>query len=405
MTSPVDTSVKFFSSLAPGAPTFAAQPGQLIALLDACLVDGFGALSLTSLTVSAGVATAAFAGTFPALPETVVTIAGATGAYSVLNGEQKVTAVGSGTFSFATAAAGGAAAGTLTAKVSPAGWEKRFTGTNLAVYRTLDTTGNRFNLRVNDANGLDARVVGYETMTAISTGTNLFPTNTQQSGGGWWLKGLTADTNPLPWFVIANGKRFWFGIAHGASPNYGTATYDAMSIKGFGEFLSLKTTSTDAYNTALFSAPNTGSYYPSMSVLGTAPSNAAISIARLHTNAVGAQFGMTLSVPNTNYDSGEGGPGGWGPLDGIHNKLILSNPRIGIDVQQYGLRGIYKELWQTPQKIPGTALNLNFGDLVLGVDQAAGRKLIAVPGRQQAGAATLVDTLYRTFFDVTGPWE
>lgn len=405
MTSPVDTSVKFFSSLAPGAPTFAAQPGQLIALLDACLVNGFGALSLTSLTVAAGVATAAFAGTFPARPETVVTIAGATGAYSVLNGEQKVTTVGSGTFSFATAAASGAAAGTLTAKVSPAGWEKRFTGTNLAAYRTLDTTGNRFNLRVNDASALDARVVGYETMTAISTGTNLFPTAAQISGGGWWCKGLTANTDPLPWFLIANGKRFWFGIAHGASPGYGGPAFDGMLIKGFGEFLSLKTVSVDAYNTALFSASGTGSYYPSVSALGTPTATTEMVIARLHTNAAGARFAMTLGAPNSGYDSGEGGPTGWGPLDGVHNKMILSNLRIAIDVQQYGLRGIYKELWQTPQKIPGATANLNFGDFVLGVDQVAGRKLIVLPGRQAAGAATSVDSLNRTFFDVTGPWE
>ena len=47
-----------FDSSQPGATTLPGVAGALRTLLKACLVDGFGAGAVATLTVSAGVATA-----------------------------------------------------------------------------------------------------------------------------------------------------------------------------------------------------------------------------------------------------------------------------------------------------------------------------------------------------------
>lgn len=62
------------------------------------------------------------------------------------------------------------------------GWTKAFSGTNMAAYKQ-SAGSNQLYLRVDDTNATDARVVGYETMSDVNTGTGPFPTATQQSGG------------------------------------------------------------------------------------------------------------------------------------------------------------------------------------------------------------------------------
>ena len=54
-----DFSVYYFNEGLRGAPQLSGTSGALIAVLDACLITGFGTVSVTSLTVADGVATAA----------------------------------------------------------------------------------------------------------------------------------------------------------------------------------------------------------------------------------------------------------------------------------------------------------------------------------------------------------
>lgn len=409
MTSPVDTSVKFFHSGMPGAPVLQTVTGSLIALLDACLVNGFGALTLTSLVVSGGVATAAFAGTFPALPESVVQIGGATGPWSDLNGEQKVTALGSGTFQFATALPSGTATGAITAKMAPAGWGIPFTGTNLRAYRSNDLTGTaRHFLRVSDvmnpAVTMSARVVGYETMTAISTGTGLFPTNAQQNGGLNWAHGYpgAAETTPLNWTIIANHRRFYIYIAYGMSTNFGGPTYDAELGAMFGEFPSLKST-VDNYNSVLMGGTSGGGHRAGPSMVNFEPNDPSLVIARGHTNAAGAQYASyNTGIRASGYASGRAGQN-FGPLNGVMGRMMLQQPMLAIDMANNGPRGILPEVFLIPQEVPSSIAGLSKGDITLGSGVAAGKRLLAVPGSETPAMAAGASR-YVTLFDVTGPW-
>jgi hypothetical protein len=94
---------------------------------------------------------------------------------------------------------------------SAAGWTKAFTGTNKAAYRmstTPPSTG--FYLRVDDSNVSQSRVLGYESMTDVDTGTDAFPTDTQVSGGMYALK---TAANPA-WVLIADERAFYFFYRH-----------------------------------------------------------------------------------------------------------------------------------------------------------------------------------------------
>lgn len=210
MASPVDTSVKWARSTMPGAPVLTRAAGSLIALLDALLVNGWGLQTATSVVVLGGVATATFPADHAAAVHSVVEVAGVTGALSSLNGEQKVTAVEPNKIKWATAAANGTATGTITVKMAAAGWNKPFSGTGLAVYKSASIAAHGQFLRVADTTAEYARAIGYEKMTAVSTGTGPFPTSAQVSGGYYWGKNEeTSGTNAVPWVFASDGRMFY----------------------------------------------------------------------------------------------------------------------------------------------------------------------------------------------------
>ncbi|CAN5857500.1 hypothetical protein BH11PSE13_BH11PSE13_12110 [soil metagenome] len=246
MTSPVDTSVKHYRNDMVGAPVLTGAAGSLIALLDACLINGFDSKTLTSLVALAGVMTATFSGTHSATVDSVVLLAGVTGGpsgFAGANGEQKVTARPTATtVSWATVLPDGTYTGTITMKMAPVPyWSKAFTGTNLAAYRSTHPDSTGMYLYVDDTNTTVARVVGYESMTAINAGVNAWPTTAIQSGGGYWVKSAAANTSPINWTLIADSRAFAFHCA--PYQGNGVPTYNNMlggATYFFGDFVSLR---------------------------------------------------------------------------------------------------------------------------------------------------------------------
>ncbi len=92
-----------------------------------------------------------------------------------------------------------------------AGWTRPFTGTNLAVFQPPE--GNRFYLRVDDSNTQYPVLRGYRAMTGVSTGTGLFPTSVQLSGGIRTVKAAATGTTARPWVLIASPRSFYLWIA------------------------------------------------------------------------------------------------------------------------------------------------------------------------------------------------
>jgi len=194
------TSVKYYLSTDLSAPELSGTAGALIAVLDACLVDGFGLQAVNSLVVSGGIATLTVASTPSAAADRVVLVAGATPAG--LNGEQRVLATTSNTITFATALADQTATGTISVKIAPAGWAKVFSGTNLAVYRSPNLASTRQYLRVDDTTTTSAVMQAYESMSDVNTGVDQWMDN-------FWFKSTAASAAAVGWQLYADDRTFY----------------------------------------------------------------------------------------------------------------------------------------------------------------------------------------------------
>lgn len=126
-----------------------------------------------------------------------------------------------------------------------AGWTKPYTGTDLAAY--LQGAGSGFYLRVNDAGpgaggAKEARIIGYETMSDVNTGTGPFPTAAQMTNGLFVRKSVAADATARDWIVIADDRTLYVFIKSEVA--VGVAGF--WLAFGFGDFYSV--VNSDAYN-------------------------------------------------------------------------------------------------------------------------------------------------------------
>ncbi len=216
-------SVRYYDSTMSGAPSLSGTAGALIGVLDACLVDGFGSVTVDSLVVASNVATATVSAghQFAMLGTTgpVIRIAGATP--SGLNTDVRVNVTSATQFTFATTGISDqTATGTITAKRAPAGFSKAFTGTNKAAYRSLDVASTQLYLRVDDTGTTNARVRGYEAMSDVDTGTGPFPTDAQLSGGSYLYKSGAASSAVRNWAIYSDGRIVYFFCDAGANAQY-----------------------------------------------------------------------------------------------------------------------------------------------------------------------------------------
>ncbi len=404
MTSPVDTSVKYFASTMTGAPVLSGTAGTLIALLDACLKDGFDTKTLTSLVALGGVMTATFTGTHSSQIDTVVLVAGVTGGptgFAGANGEQKVTARPlATTATWATTLPDGTYTGTITMKMAPAGYTKPFSGTNLAAYKSGDVTSTGFCLRIDDTGTTSCRVVGYESMSDINTGVGPFPTAAQMSGGGYWCKSQNANSTAVAWSLFTNGKIFYINIQPGSSTN---AANQSAPSRCFGDLTPYKPGG-DAYACVLnYSAT---SVIQNMFEASASGSNEAQFAAPRDYTGLGSAvlnkiFPFLLATQSAHYSGVTTGLGAFpSPVDGglwLSQKFFASSalvvPRAlmpGIlHCMQTGAWDVFKQ-----------------GDRTPGSGSLAGRTLIAASNSANSSLGTASNSAGTgiVFFDATGPW-
>ncbi|NMM75392.1 hypothetical protein B2J88_20295 [Rhodococcus sp. SRB_17] len=398
MASPVDTSVKFFREDFPGAPVLNGVAGSLLSLLDACLCTGFGLRSATSLVVTGGVATLVLASDAknPNLLNSVVLVSGVTGALTALNGEQRVTFASPTEIKFATAAADGTATGSITVKTAPAGWEKKFPGTNTAGFKSLDVTSRGAHLWINDTGTINANVRAYENMTGVDAGTGPAPTVAESAAGGFWAKSEAASANAARWNVFADGRALYYCPVIGS---VGQTVRVGQGAYFFGEPTAYK--SGDAFATVIFSAASApGQSAAPGSVFNANQSGAATRWLRSYTGLGGAvsAFAPPVCGSPTTYSGLDGTLGRFPlPTDGglRFSNILLMEGALSGDASV--LRGVLPGVYHVPQ----SNLNASFapGDRVT----LAGRHFYAVCADSVFNVNTPGGG--RGFFDITGPWR
>jgi hypothetical protein len=380
----MSTAVKLFHSGMTGAPTLTGVAGSLLGVLQACLVDGWGAATVDSLTVSGGIATVTIGAGHPFEVDSVALIAGATVTGGTVNGEQRVLSATATTYTFAAAVGDQTATGTITHKVAPLGWERQFTGTNKAVYRSTDPESTQMALRVDDTGTTDSRVVGYESMTDVDTGTGPFPTEAQVSGGLYWPKSNGVERE---WVLVGDGRGMYM-----RSRPYGSGAW--VLLVAFTDFASVK--SPDAYACLLAGATtgliNTSSYtIHDLSYSITTNTVAGRYVPRSHTGLGTAVRVSTSGVMPVRPSATQFYSGSLASVtfpDPAADGLYLTSFTVCHDG---GLRGQLPGLYCCPQDVGSS--DFTYLQRVTGVTGLTGKRLLAVLG---AGVY---------FFDITGPWR
>jgi hypothetical protein len=380
-----------FDSSQPGAPVLSGTAGALRTLLKACLVDGFGAGAVATLTVSGGIATATYAGAHPFKVGYVAQFAGATPAG--LNGNKVIlSATGTSVTFAAPGVPDGAATGTITSKAAPAGWQELFAGAlaNVIALKPSVVEATGCVLRVDDTGAINARVRAYEAMSDISTGVGMTPLESQAAGGLWWPKSATANATARAWILVADARGFYLAVAPAGGDRY-TLLFagDIASLKS-GDAYGYLLTGNQGDQTNASSVPDgcvgyshrsarTGAYLV-RGYTAIGQSTAAQRLGAHHNGSTADVYAGTAGYSLGAYPNG------------ANNGLLTG----ALELHAAGLRGTLPGLLHPVQDC-GTSFAT--GATVDGTDDLAGRRLLAIRTGPPAGG-----TVGTVFIDTTGNW-
>jgi hypothetical protein len=396
----MSTSVKFFHSGMPGAlgvttsTTLSASQG-LQRIFNQCLVTGFNQLTATSLSVTSGVASLGLPGGHGYEEDVVLLISGATP--SNLNGQKRVLSVAANSVTFAAAGVpDGAATGTITSILAPAGWEEIGTGLDNMlggrIFRSLDptATGRYFRIGGNGSSISLTSIVGRESESS-GWGSQVMPYYAAPSSG---------QVNG-PWLLIADSKTVYFVI--GTVSINGTS--NGGSCIGFGDFKSFAPT--DGYN-AFVGGTNTASATTTITgvlaenPLGYCALTTAASPMYLNRSVSGAPGAVQALLSAESYWGGTAGmsgavanPAAPAYPNGPNNSLLLSRFLI---TETAGVRGHLRGFYATPHNIH---TSFTQQQRIVGQGSFAGRRLMAI----KTGPNSTTTSFGLAFIDITGPWE
>jgi len=236
--------IRVYRSTDYGAPSLTQDAGSQIAVIKACLVNGYGSQTVT-ITRSGSTATITCTSAHGILGTAMYKIAGAD--QSEYNGEHQVTVVSTTQLSFTVSGTPATpATGTITGSMGSCTWTNPYSGTNVEVFRPA--AGPQHYLRMSETNSspdatTNGRIRAYESMTdATDSGTNPYPSDAQVSGGLYFYKGSATGT--YGWCIVASESHFYMWRSYST-----TAALSNAVCFGFGAFQSH--VSGESYNSIL----------------------------------------------------------------------------------------------------------------------------------------------------------
>jgi len=400
--------IKVFHAGQAGAPNLRGQNGSLITVLDAILVNGYNSVSITGITRTSNTATVTTAAAHGLTTGDSALIAGS--AQTDYNIEAVVSVIDGTHFSYTVANSPTTpATGTMTVIRAPAGFDKAFSGTNKAAYRSKDTSGSRPYLQIIDDGSTtgaarEAKTRGYLTMSDVDTGSEPFPTAVQYATGLFTYKSSTADATNRPWVLITDGKTFYFQACMDQSPTSMQASGGYLWWIAFGDIIS--TRPSDSY-TAFFqgshaankqtdatsSSNANGVFCPT--VRTSNPTTACSYIVRSHTQVSGAA--IMGSIGHGWDQLALGSLGIFGYPHAPDNGFLLTP----IQCMQGGvLRGRMPGIYE-----PMQGRVLNQFDTIDNVDGYTGRKFLALWGQNTSAGSTTGMLMFDITGDSNGKWS
>lgn len=394
--------VKWITNTMRGAPQISGTAGTFIAALDAFLNTGWGPANAISVSVSGGVGTALFAEGVFFDDHAVVLFANAT-TPAALNGEARVLSHTNNSITFETDSPDGVATTgtTITCRYAPVGnWSKPFAGVNKAVFRSTDVQANGHYLRVDDSGTTTARVVGYEAMTDVDTGTAPFPTAAMVAGGGYVHKSTVANSNVVRYAMAADSRAVMWAIEPGTA---GSTTPRNSNLRGFGDPVPLASAG-DVWSSFLSCITSSATASMEFGAIsgggGASVTNVGISVCARAVHGLGGAV-LHNALPFTGLltaVSGNDATLGAAPSN-VDGKIYLSKVMLKGQGVGDGPRAVVPGAVFVPQS--GLTALAAPHDLLLGSGDWSGRYLLSIgTGASSASASSGIG-----FIDIFGPWR
>ena len=384
----MDYPVKYITSTMRAAPPLTRQPGALVAILDALLVTGWGALTVTTGSVSGGVATLTFATTDAFGVGDVVLIAAASPAQ--LNGEARVVSASGSSITIATTAPDGPVQAGAVVKFAPAGWKIVFTDLNKRVYQPTDPRAAPWFYWVDDSNVNLARWAIYESMTDINTGAGRCPTTAQFSEARYglvkWCDGAPTNT---PYYILADS----LAVTVACRTGYYATENAAFRARGFGHPVPMFGAPASPWDVYISTSLDTQAEYGFGTLESPGFSNGNGALLTVGNADGSARSVQRSSLPVCGERLGTSGADGTlgAPADRADNMLFFSRILVG--------RSELPGVLYVPQS--GVYSDFATGAILIGEGAVAGRRLLAL----RAGAAANTGSNGVYFLDMDGPWR
>lgn len=270
-----------------------------------------------------------------------------------------------------------------------AGWTKPYSGTNTASYRQ-GSGSNGFYLDVNDnapATAQEARLRGYETMSAVATGTGGFPTTVQMANGLFARKSNTANSTARPWVLVADATCFYLFVDTG--DDAGAASGYLM----FGDFFAYG--AGDTYSSALiarYSENSTLTYNVNMfgDIAGSGTTTMQGHYSPRTYNGTGSAVAFTKLSHSATFNSNQAAIGGSAAFASYPNGADSGLHLAPINVAMTStMRGYLKGLWAPLHNRP-----LGHKDTFSGTGAMTGKTFMAINtvGAGNVGGQIMIET-------------
>lgn len=279
--------------------------------------------------------------------------------------------------------------------VSGLGWTNPYSGTNRAVYRA--PAGVQDYLDVND-NQPDASflarvayAVGYETMSAVGTGTIPFPTVAQVASQGafrWEKSNINGAVPARPWLIIGDDRTiiFFGSTAVPASPQ----TWDM--IVHFGEIYSH--IPSDASRTLIATNPT---YGPGSASVATTQTGTILSAMKRSYNGTASAWTEALGMVGSGSTT-DPLRGVWPWPDNMRGAL-LANKMLVVErgtgsapTALTAIRGRYRGLFQIAHGTFASAAPFRDQELLTGVGAYTGRTFMILNSGLSNSPTYMVET-------------
>lgn len=384
-----DLPVKWFDDRFHGIPPMNGIPGAMTNLLDAILINGFGAVNVVTMTVSNKEATLVLEEGVTFFRKAVVALTGLTN--QGLNTEYRVIQSSIGTLTIEIDLPDGPVLDTgVVVKYAPLGWIKPFSSVSKAIYKPSKVDALNWMFHVDDTAALYSLVALCEGAESIDSLINRRPIQDLR----YWFKSREANTLARTFSFIGDPYCLYYKMNSVTNSNQDQdRNWGCHYFVGEGVRLNNFIDPFAVYLVARFQAPVLGSlstYYSGNSGLFSSYSS------KLALRPVSGIKSDSLTTPNFRSLKN------W---SGFNNANFTTNDQINYLFTDNFFSGPDNRITKIPGIVTSNAYKTydNFSFIIDAKDNSLKKDLLFSCSTDSDGTNSVNNVFF--YFDITGPWR